>query len=127
MYEFLNTFFIIFHCFLVLFILLGWLWKKIRTLHLILLMLTVFSWFILGIWYGIGYCPLTEWHWQVRYELGCYDMPYSYIKFLLDTITGLDWDPIWVDYGTAISFFTALTISIVLNINDRRSKRTSSL
>ena len=114
--QFLDKFFIIFHTIYALFNILGWIWKKTRKLNLIFLLLTGFSWFILGIWYGIGYCPLTHWHWQIRHRLGYYDMPYSYIKFLLDTWTGLDWHPILVDVMTGTAFGSALIISIFLNI-----------
>jgi len=82
--AFLNEFFFIFHSALIIFGLFGWLWEKTRAANLVVLSLTGFSWFILGIWYGFGFCPCTEWHWQVRMRLGYYDMPSSYIKFLID-------------------------------------------
>jgi hypothetical protein len=116
--TFLDKFFIVFHTFLALFILFGWIWKKTRKINVILLILTLFSWLILGIWYGIGYCPLTEWHWQVRYNLGLYDLPHSYIKFLLDTLTGWDWNAQLVDIMTGTAFGTAFIMSVVLNISD---------
>ncbi len=115
---FLDKFFIVFHTFLALFILFGWIWKKTRKINITLLFLTLFSWLILGIWYGIGYCPLTEWHWQVRYNLGLYDLPHSYIKFLLDTLTGWDWNETLVDVGTGVAFSAAFIVSILLNISD---------
>ena len=87
--AFLNEFFVIFHSALSIFSLFGWLWEKTRVANLVVLSLTGFSWFILGIWYGFGFCPCTEWHWQVRMRLGYYDMPSSYIKFLIDSLTGL--------------------------------------
>jgi hypothetical protein len=123
--AFLDKFFIIFHTFLALFNLFGWIWQRTRKINLIFLLLTLFSWIILGIWYGIGYCPLTEWHWQVRYNLKLYDMPNSYIKFLLDTLTGLDWNETLVDAGTATLFGSALIISVVLNIADWRNRHSS--
>jgi len=120
---FLDKFFIIFHTFFALFSLFGWIWKNTRKINLFFLSLTFFSWLIVGIWYGIGYCPLTEWHWQIRYDLGLYDMPNSYIKFLLDTLTGLDWNERLVDVGTGLAFSASLIISIILNIHDWRNKR----
>ena len=120
--KLIDNFFIIFHTLYALFNVLGWWWKKTRRLNLLLLFITAFSWFILVIWYGIGYCPLTEWHWQVRERLGYFDMPYSYIKFLLDTWTGLDWNPIVVDMVTAISFCSAFLISLILNIKDWKKR-----
>jgi len=39
--------------------------------HRASLLLTAFSWFVLGIWYGWGYCVCTDWHYMVlRDELG---------------------------------------------------------
>jgi len=115
---FLDKFFIVFHTLFALFNLLGWIWRKTRKLNLILLLITAFSWGILGIWYGFGYCPFTDWHWQVRERIGYHDMPASYVKFLLDTITGLDLDPLFVDIFTGSAFGLALILSLYLNIRD---------
>lgn len=116
MYQFLDKFFFVFHTFISFFILFGWIWGKTRKLNLILQSLTAFSWFILGIWYGFGFCPSTEWHWQVRIKLGLYDMPSSYIKFLIDSMFGLDVNARLVDMCTLILFLAAFLISVVLNV-----------
>ena len=55
-YTFLNIFFFVFHTVFTLFNMGGWAFPKTRKLHLITLSLTAFSWFILGIWYGWGFC-----------------------------------------------------------------------
>lgn len=116
MYAFLDKFFLLFHSGLIAFSLFGWLWKKTRAANLIVLLLIAFSWFGLGIWYGFGYCPSTEWHWQVRMKLGFYSMPKSYIKFLVDSLTGLDTNAKLVDMAT-LSFFTmTLLASITANV-----------
>ncbi|MFH5831506.1 DUF2784 domain-containing protein [Halalkalibaculum sp. DA3122] len=122
MYQFLDLFFIIFHTLLVLFNLFGWIWKKTRWLNFLTLSLTAFSWIVLGIWYGFGYCPCTHWHWLVRRELGHYDMPNSYIKFLVDLFTGWDVSPLLVDWATGISFLAAFCISLYLNYRDHTLK-----
>ncbi|MCK5838377.1 MAG: DUF2784 family protein, partial [Bacteroidales bacterium] len=70
MFKLADTFFIIFHTALTLFNLFGWIWQKTRKLNLIILLLTGFSWFGLGIFYGIGYCPLTDWHYRVLRKMG---------------------------------------------------------
>ena len=116
MYEALDITFIVFHSALILFNLFGWIWKKTRKLNLITLSLTAFSWIILGIWYGFGYCPCTHWHWMVRRELGYADMPASYIKFLVDTLTGLEFSAYTVDLWTGILFGLAFLISIYVNL-----------
>ena len=123
MYAFLNVFFFIFHSALIVFSLFGWLWEKTRMANLVVLSLTGFSWFILGIWYGFGFCPSTEWHWQVRMRLGCYDMPKSYIKFLIDSLTGLDVNATLVDILTLILFMVALFASAMTNVRGWRKKR----
>ncbi len=123
MYTFLDVFFFVFHSIIILFNLLGWIWKKTRRTNLILLLLTAFSWFGLGIWYGFGFCPCTEWHYQVRTHLGDTDMPYSYIKFILDSLTGLDFNAKFIDMCTLIFFLIALTASIYLNIKDWKNKK----
>ncbi|HKJ34196.1 MAG TPA: DUF2784 domain-containing protein [Balneolales bacterium] len=122
-YQILNVFFFVFHTAFTLFNAIGWVWKKTRLANLITLIVTGLSWFVLGIWYGIGYCPCTDWHWQVREALGYHDMPMSYMKFLLDHLTGLNWNPTLVDYGTLIGFILALVASITLNIRDYKKSK----
>jgi len=52
--------FFIFHSALIAFILFGWIWRRTRVADLVVVLLTAFSWTILGIWYGFGFCPSTE-------------------------------------------------------------------
>ena len=122
MYELLNITFIVFHTGWILFNLFGWIWKPTRPWNLATLSLTAFSWFILGIWYGFGYCPCTHWHWLVRRDLGYTYMPNSYIKFLIYELTGINLDAALVDTATAILFFVAFAISIYVNFRDFRKK-----
>jgi len=122
MYTFLDKFFFIFHSALIVFNLFGWIWKKTRVANLVVVLLTVFSWTILGIWYGFGFCPSTEWHWQVRMKLGHYDMPTSYTKFLVDSLTGLDVNEKLVDIFAVLFLALALFASVVTNVKDWRKK-----
>ena len=70
MYTFLDYAFVVLHSFLVGFNLIGWAWLRTRRIHLVTISLTMFSWFFLGLYYGWGYCPCTDWHWTVKYKLG---------------------------------------------------------
>lgn len=124
MYAFLNIFFFAFHTCIVLFIVFGWIWKKTRLANLILIVLTVFSWFFLGIWYGFGYCPCTDWHWQVRMKLGLYDSSTSYLEFLVEKLTGLDVSRALVDIFAVTFLVAAFCLSIVLNVHDLKKKKT---
>ena len=123
MYAFLNVFFFVFHTCIILFIVLGWIWKKTRLANLIFIILTAFSWFFLGIWYGFGYCPCTDWHWQVRMNLGIYDTSTSYLEFLVEKLTGLDVSRGLVDVFAVVFLVTAFCLSIVLNIRDLKRKK----
>ncbi|UCG27421.1 MAG: DUF2784 domain-containing protein [Bacteroidales bacterium] len=122
-YKLTDLFFLCFHSILVIFNLFGWIWKRTRRLNLITLSLTGGSWFILGIFYGLGYCPLTDWHFQALRQLGKTNLPNSYMKYIADRITGLDFNDRFVDTLTVILFFLALFISLVLNIRTSLAKR----
>lgn len=118
MYLFLDYFFVVFHTGLVLFNLTGWVWGKTRRLHLVVIGLTVLSWFGLGVFYGWGYCPSTDWHWQVKRKLGETDLPNSYVKYYLDQLSGFAWDPLVVDAMVLILGVGALAVSVWLNRRD---------
>lgn len=121
MYNLLDWLFLIFHTTLVLFNLTGWIWTRTRRLHLYTIGLTILSWFGLGIFYGWGYCPCTDWHWDVKRALGETDLPASYIKYYLDRLTGIDWGPSTVDTIVVVSGLGALGISLWLNWRDAHS------
>jgi Protein of Unknown function (DUF2784) len=125
MYEFLNIFFFVFHTAFTLFNIIGWAFKKTRKLHLVTMLLTAGSWFILGIWYGWGYCFCTDWHWQVRAHLGYHDTFQSYITFLIYELTGARLNENLVENATLVIFLICLTLSVWLNIRDFRRKHTS--
>lgn len=116
----LNYFFFVFHTALIVFNCLGWIVPKFRRWHLISLLLTAFSWFVLGIWYGWGYCVCTDWHYMVLRELGQTGMSPSYIHFLILQLTGLDFPERSVDIATVVVFAASLVVSVWLNVRKRR-------
>lgn len=120
-YQFLNIFFFIFHTAFTVFNITGWMLRRTRKWHLVTMMLTVFSWFGLGIWYGWGYCLCTDWHWAIRESLGYADRSNSYIHFLLLKLTGVNFNPQLVEKTTLIIFLLSLVLSIWLNLKDRRN------
>lgn len=113
---FLDIFFTVFHTCLVLFNLFGWIWKKTRPYNLICLLLTGASWVILGIFYGFGYCPLTDWHFSILRKLGHTDLPNSYLSFLFTRLTGIQLEQSLVDAVTTWGLILALAISLYLNL-----------
>lgn len=124
MLSFLNIFFFIFHTAFMLFNLFGWIWKRTRRWNLYSILLTYLSWFILGIWYGWGYCVCTDYHWDIRRQMGIVDHSDSYTHFLILKTTGLNLNQKFVDYITLGALVAATIISITLNIRDRKRKRT---
>lgn len=109
--HFIDYYFFVFHTILILFNVFGWIIPRWRFTNFITLSLTAFSWFILGIWYGFGYCPFTDWHWKIRQLLGYTDYSNSYIHFLILRISGINFSENFVDVSTAIVFFIAYFIS----------------
>lgn len=123
LYKIADIFFFVFHISLILFNLFGWLIKSLRKWNLITLGLTAFSRFALGAFYGFGYCFLTDWHWQIRDELG-YPNPFnSYIHFLITTVFSITVSERFVDILTGAFFFAALVMSIATNLKDYKKSR----
>jgi hypothetical protein len=86
--------------------------------------LTTASWFILGIWYGWGYCVLTDWQWKIKEQLGEHSLPSSFIKYFADKISGGNISPNLINYATLICFLIAAIMTIYLNFF--RSKHVAS-
>ena len=83
-----NVFFYLFHTLLIAFNLFGWLFSTTKKFNLLSLLLTFGSWGLLGLWKGWGYCFLTDWHYDILNRLGHYQLPSSYIAFLILKLTG---------------------------------------
>jgi len=75
------------HAGLVLFNVFGWIPRRLRRWNLTTLLLTLFSWTVMGLWFGRGYCVLTDWHWKVRAALGIHETADSYLVVLVRTLT----------------------------------------
>ncbi len=118
MYGFLDYFFVAVHSSLVVFNLTGWIWASTRRVHLVVIGLTLLSWFGLGVAYGWGYCPSTDWHWQVKRALGETDLPYSYVTYYADKLTGREWNATFVDAAVLLLGLLAFALSCWTNWRD---------
>ncbi|MGA2406332.1 MAG: DUF2784 domain-containing protein [Bacteroidales bacterium] len=126
-WRLLDIFFVVFHTFLIFFNLFGWIWKRTRILNLFTLIITGASWLFLGLIVGtLGYCPLTDWHFSILEKLGKTDLPNSYIKYLVDRLSGLDLNASLVDNVTLYAFIAALVCSVFFNIKDFKTSRQGS-
>ncbi|MBB6270926.1 hypothetical protein HDF26_001353 [Pedobacter cryoconitis] len=120
MYHLLDWFFTLLHLVIIGFNLLGWIWPSTRKLHLIVVALTLGCWLILGIWYGLGYCPVTDWQWQIKESLGETNLPNSFVKYYADKISGRSISSVLIDSITGISFATAIMITVYVNFIKKR-------
>jgi hypothetical protein len=111
-----DIFFTALHLAIIVFNLFGWMFKKTRKAHFFTILLTAGSWFILGIWFGIGYCPITDWQWQVKQKLGERNLPNSFIKYYGDKITGYTLDTAFIDVITLLAFILAACGAVYFNV-----------
>ena len=123
MLNLLDIFFTLLHLVIILFNLFGWIPKSTRKLHFISILVTAGSWFILGIWYGMGYCPITDWQWQVKEKLGEYNLPSNFIEYFAEKITGYNFNSQHINTVIAVCFALAALISVFVNFILPRIKR----
>ena len=110
----------IFHLVIVFFLIFGWILRKTRPLHRIAVATTAFLWVVVGAVVGkIGYCPVTDWHWQVKKLRGEEDLPVSYIDYQLQRI-GIHLPPERADQIVMAVFVMIVVITIFLWWRDRK-------
>ena len=114
--HFLDFLLTLLHLLIIGFNLFGWIWKSTRKSHFYLVIATIFSWVVLGFWFGFGYCPVTDWQWQGKAKLGESDLPNSFIKYLADKVTGTDISSTMIDTVTAVSFGLVVIVSFTFYI-----------
>ena len=124
MLHVLDIFLTIVHLVIIGFNLFGWIWPDARRAHFIVVAATAASWFLLGIWFGMGYCPVTDWQWSVKEKLGETNLPASFVKYWADEVTGRDWDAAFIDRVTVISFAIAVVLAVNFNFFRKRSNQT---
>ncbi len=126
-FHLLDGFMMVFHTGFILFILVGWTIPRLRRIHIACALLTAGSWYILGMFYGLGYCPFTDWHWQVLNRLGTYDLPASYVQYLLKRVANISVSPSFADAITVAGLVIATVFSSYFNIRQlsKKLKRSS--
>ena len=103
------------HLSIIMFNLFGWIPKRTRKAHIVSVALTTASWFILGIWYGVGYCPFTDWQWKVKEQLGEKNLPGNFVEYFLEKLTGYNFSPTFINTLIAVCFFAAVILSLFVN------------
>lgn len=110
-----NWFFHAFHVGLILFTAIGWMVAPLRTFHLAVCALTLFSWFGIGLLLGSpGFCAITEVHFWVRRRLGLQTLRESYMVYLARKLTGREPSAAVVEISTQAVFYGVMLLSIML-------------
>lgn len=102
---------------------LGWILPATRRLQRGILLLTALSWLGLGLFRGIGYCFLTDWHWRVKRQLGETEIPSSFIQYILRNKLGFAFTDFSVDVVTGSVFAAVLLITLGQIWQEHRHKK----
>jgi len=111
----LDSLLTLLHLLIIGFNLLGWIFPATRKANFICILVTAFCWFVLGIWFGWGYCPITDWQWRVKAQLGETNLPASFITYYADKITGRHFSDNFINILTLVFFVLAIILSVYLN------------
>ena len=123
MLAFADILFYVLHISVIVFNLFGWIPRRTRFAHRVLLGATAFFWLIIGPAIGaLGYCPLTDWHWRIKEMRGEATLPGSYIDYIL-AWGGFYPDPDAVQFGTGIIFAATVAATGVVWWRERQRVR----
>ncbi len=115
LYFLLNAAFHVLHIAIILFVMTGWIFPSLRTAHLVLVLLTLGSWFVLGRWLGVGYCPVSDWHWKIKEKLAGGRPAGTYIHLLLQRLLQRPLNAASVDKMVVRSTLLLALLSAALN------------
>lgn len=93
-------------------------WPEWRLFHLAWIIMTLGSWYILGVWMGAGYCPVTDLHWTIKESLGGGRPMCDYIYYCLAKLPSTNWNTAHIEKATLFVTILAGAISLLLNIRD---------
>tara|TARA_Y100001972_G_C7662029_1_gene334064 strand:+ start:2667 stop:3041 length:375 start_codon:yes stop_codon:yes gene_type:complete len=106
--------FTVFHSAFILFVLLGWIHPKTQRVHQVALLITLVAWLLIGWYVGtIGYCPLTDWQWDIKRQLGERNLPSSFTEYVAEKLIGIDFNKTYVDIATAAGLAFGVIMAII--------------
>ncbi len=123
----LDWFLNILHFAIVFMLCFGWLTNITRKFHRLLLCVVTLCWLAIGPLIGksIGYCPVTDWAWQVRTLRGETELEYGYINYLTEKL-GLHMSNSTTDLVVGIIFAGIWIATVILWISEYRRKKIAS-
>lgn len=108
-----------FHQAWIVFSLVGWMFCQTRLLHLLVMLLTLTSWYGLGPLLrkgdAYGYCVVTDIQWEIRRRLGFERREGGYVKYIGDHLFGKDFDEAFADRVGAALFLACILASLLTN------------
>ncbi|MEP6595626.1 MAG: DUF2784 domain-containing protein [Ginsengibacter sp.] len=123
MLYFLDALLTLLHVTIITINLFGWILPATRRFHFVFILITSFCWFILGIWFGMGYCPITDWQWKVKEQLGERNLPASFITYYVNKITHKTFSDGFINVFTLICFLVAAMLSVYFNFIKGKKKK----
>ena len=123
MLHFLDASLTLLHILIILINLFGWILPATRRFHFVFIVVTAFCWFILGIWFGMGYCPITDWQWRIKEQLGERNLPASFITYYINKITDKNFSDSFINLFTLLFFVLAAMLSVYFNFIKRRKRK----
>ena len=93
----------------------GWMFEPTHLAHLTAVILVAFSWGVLGRFFGNQYCILTDTHWRIKLKLGQTPHTDSYVKYVLDTVTGHSINRKITDNLILYTYLGAVMLSLIVN------------
>ena len=120
MLQFYDIGFTIFHSAFILFVLFGWIHPRTQRIHQFALLFTLIAWLLIGWYVGtIGYCPLTDWQWDIKRQLGERNLPSSFTEYVGEKLTGLDLNKTYVDIVTAAGLAFGVIMAVIKYVQSR--------
>ena len=123
-YTLTDNIFNILHILAILINCFGWAFSKTLKLNLSFLLLTISSWSILGLFFGIGFCFLTEVHSLALGLIGSPSINFSYLDYLLLVKLKIPISSNTISILSILAVFISLGISIKKNFTTISSKFT---
>jgi Protein of Unknown function (DUF2784) len=101
------------HIAIIVFVAIGWLIPVLQLPHLFLIASTLVCWFVLGFWFGFGYCPITDWHWKIKDKWGEGRPQTSYIHSGLEFLLGKSLSTRNVDLSVGTGTVVIAVIAVI--------------
>lgn len=110
----------VFHIIIIFMNLFGWMHRLTRKLAFVTILITWASWIIGGIFYGWGYCFLTELHYELLNDHGITGMPSSFIEYFFHEIGISGISSMLIQSLTFLIFLISTIMAALIYFKDKK-------